>query len=130
LLTEEVALESGGLVGYQLGERDMALINELRERRYSTWDWNYGSSPAFNFQKTRSFPWGQVDLRLDIKRGAISACRIYGDYFAGAEMAELESQLAGISYQEAAVRSRLTAIDLSAYLPQLSVDEFIDLLFK
>lgn len=130
LLTEEVALESGGLVGYQLGAKDLALINKLRERRYSTWDWNYGSSPAFNLQRTRSFPWGQVDLRVDIKRGAISACRIYGDYFAGAEMAELESQLVGISYQEAAVRSRLTAIDLSAYLPQLSVDEFIDLLFK
>lgn len=129
LLTEEVFREEGAAECYALDTKDMAILNELRDDKYATWDWTYGASPAFNTRKTVSFGWGQVDVCLDIKRGLISACRIYGDYFAKGEMSELESHLAGSLYREEEVRQRLAEISLDQYLPQISMDEFINLLF-
>ncbi len=128
LLTEEVFREEGAPECYVLDTQDMTILNGLRDNKYAAWDWNYGASPAFNARKTVSFEWGQVDVRLEIKRGIIIACRVYGDYFAKAEMTELESQLVGSPYRKDAVRSRLETIGLDQYLPQISMDEFMNLL--
>ena len=93
-----------------------------------TWDWIYGASPAFNLRQTASFDWGNIDVRLDIKRGLVCACRIYGDYFPLGDIAELENHLIGTVYRPAEIRSRLAAIGLRQYLPQMSDDEMVDLL--
>ena len=34
-------------VEYKLREEDLKAIYKLKEEKYDTWEWNYGSSPAF-----------------------------------------------------------------------------------
>ena len=64
---------------------------ELAERKYRSWDWNYGASPAFTLQRRERFPWGLVDWRLDVRDGMVRDCRICGDFFAAADVAGLEA---------------------------------------
>ena len=130
VLTEEVFREEQNNDSCQLSESDLQTINQLRNDKYATWAWVYGTSPPYNIRKTRSYSWGNVDIRLDVKRGSISGCRIYGDYFAMGDITELESTLVGTVYREEDVRNRLSAIDLSRFLPQSNDDELIDLLFR
>ena len=130
VLTEEVFREEQNNDSCQLSESDLQAINQLRNDKYATWAWVYGTSPPYNIRKTRSYSWGNVDMRLDVKRGSISGCRIYGDYFAMGDITELESTLVGTVYREEEVRNRLSAIDLSRFLPQSNDDELIDLLFR
>ena len=40
---------------------DWLAIEEIAERRYRLWSWNYGRSPQFNVQKSARFPAGKVD---------------------------------------------------------------------
>lgn len=130
ILTEEVFREENNNARYQLGEHEMEAVNHLRNKKYAGWEWTYGSSPAYNIRKRRTFAWGNVDIRLDIKRGMISACRIYGDYFASRDMAELESALCGVICREADIRKCLDKIDLCSFLPQTNEQEFIELLCR
>lgn len=130
LLTAEVFRGEPDTVRYQLTETDLQYINKLRNDKYATWAWVYGTSPVYNLRKTCSFAWGNVDIRLDIKHGIISQCRIYGDYFALGDMAELERELTGIYYREGDIHTLLSAIELNSFLPHCSKDEFLDLMWR
>jgi lipoate-protein ligase A len=66
---------------YVLTEEDWEKIHQLSKERYQNWDWNYGKSPKFNLQHSHRFPVGQIDVRLDVDKGVIENCKIYGDFF-------------------------------------------------
>src|SRR5690625_6131415 len=66
---------------YELTEEDWENVYQLAEERYRTWDWNYGKSPSFNIKESYKFDSGLLDLRLNVKKGIIENCTIYGDFF-------------------------------------------------
>ncbi len=130
ILAEEVLRAEDSNHSYQLTDSDLHAVNDLRDNKYSAWAWNYGKSPAYNVRKTHPYPWGNIDIRLDIKRGLISGCRIYGDYFAGGDIEELEKTLIGEVYQEEDIKKCLEQLDLEKYLPHTNKKEFTDLLCR
>ena len=129
ILTEEVLHEETNNDTYDLSDYDLKIINNLRNNKYSTWNWIYGASPAYNIKKTGNFDWGNIDIRLEIKHGLIKSCRIYGDYFSAHDIAELESGLVGTRYHEADIKERLTELELLRYLPQTDENQITQLLF-
>ena len=36
---------------YGLSDYEIKQIQQLAENKYSTWEWNFGNSPKYNFQK-------------------------------------------------------------------------------
>src|SRR5699024_6564844 len=66
---------------YELSDEDWDNIREISEERYNNWNWNFGKSPSFNIQQSHKFDSGLVDVRLDVKKGIIENCKIYGDFF-------------------------------------------------
>ncbi|MEA4925232.1 MAG: lipoate--protein ligase [Syntrophomonadaceae bacterium] len=127
ILREEVFRSEDNEGAYQLTGPERQAAEALRDGKYAAWHWNYGASPPYNIRRTRIFPWGSLDLRLEVKRGAITGCRIYGDYFSGRDMAELEAALIGLNHREEEIRARLEDIDLSSFLPQAEKQELIEL---
>ncbi len=113
---------------YCLSLAELQTVEALRENKYATWAWNYGKSPVFNLQKTASYTWGNIDIRLEIKNGRIRACRIFGDYFAAGEMEELEQALLGELYRWEDIKARLQQTGLSQYLPYLDENELARLI--
>ena len=71
---------------YVLTEEDWEKIHQLSEERYQTWEWNYGKSPKFNLQHSHRFPVGSIDVRLEVNKGIIDDCKIYGDFFGVGEV--------------------------------------------
>ena len=128
ILTEEVfRLDSGPQI-YRLSDADHQFINELRDQKYARWEWNYGASPPYNLRQVGSFSWGSLDIRLEVKRGLIRSCRIFGDFFSPREISELESLLLGTPFHAAGLRQRLKVIDLRQFFPQSNIEEFLSLL--
>ena len=113
---------------HALGEADWEIINSIHEARYAQWEWTYGHTPEFNLQRQKRFPWGEVDIRLNIVKGMIETCTIYGDFFSNANIAALEIQLQGLRYQRDALATAMQEIDLTHFFNQLSREEFLDLL--
>jgi lipoate-protein ligase A len=129
LLTAEVMRRIPESASYVFGQDEIKAINQLRNCKYAAWEWVYGASPACNIIKTRSFSWGNIEARLDIKQGKIKNLRIYGDFFANHDISDLERNLVGTLYREDEVKKRLAEINLKSYLPHCSDEEFIALLF-
>lgn len=89
---------------YVLTDEDWAKIHEISEKRYQQWEWNYGKSPSFNYQESKKFPGGLVDVRLDVKKGIIENCTIFGDFFGLGDVKVLEDALTGIRHNRDAVK--------------------------
>src|SRR5690625_2732705 len=66
---------------YELTDEDWENVYEISEKRYKNWDWNFGKSPSFNIKASHKFASGLLDVRLDVKKGMIENCTIYGDFF-------------------------------------------------
>ncbi len=102
---------------------DYAAAQALADSKYRQWSWNYGASPAFTEEKRRRFPWGGVNLRLSVRNGRIADCRIYGDFFANAEIEDLENMLAGLQHEPGALAEALEDVPWELYFSGCDPEE-------
>ncbi|MGD6878698.1 lipoate--protein ligase [Bacillus infantis] len=114
---------------YVLTEEDWEKIHHLSKERYRNWDWNYGKSPKFNLQHSHRFPVGQIDVRLDVNKGVIESCKIFGDFFGVGDVAVIEDKLAGLRYEKAAIEDALADINIKHYFGNVTKEDFIDLVY-
>ena len=114
---------------YQWTEEDWAKIMKISEERYQQWDWNYGKSPKFNVQHSHRFPIGQIDVRLEIAKGKIEECKIFGDFFGVGNVEEIEQKLIGVKYSKADLTDALKDVNISHYFGNITKEDFINLLY-
>ncbi|MGM0841175.1 MAG: lipoate--protein ligase [Bacillota bacterium] len=114
---------------YVLTEEDWKNIHELSKERYQNWDWNYGKSPKFNLQHSHRFPVGSIDVRLDVNKGKIENCKIYGDFFGVGNVEDIEEKLAGTRYERKDIAGVLEGVDIQHYFGNVTKDEFVDLVY-
>lgn len=114
---------------YVLTDEDWEKIHEISENRYQKWEWNFGKSPAYNIQASHKFPAGLVDVRLDVQKGIIENCKIYGDFFGIGNIGELEKKLIGVRHDKQAMEEALSDVNVPHYLGKISKEEFIGLLY-
>ncbi|TDL66492.1 lipoate--protein ligase [Rhodococcus qingshengii] len=114
---------------YVLTEADWEKIHQLSKERYQNWDWNYGKSPKFNLQHSHRFPVGQIDVRLDVEKGVIENCKIYGDFFGVGDVSEIENKLKHVRYEKNELEAALKDVDTTFYFGNVTKEEFINLIY-
>jgi len=114
---------------YELTEDDWQKVHEISEKRYQKWEWNYGKSPTFNIKHSHKFPSGLLDVRLDVKKGTIENCKIYGDFFGIGDVKDIETKLIGTKYERQSIDEALEGLDIPHYLGKITQDEFVDLIY-
>ena len=111
-----------------LDDADRRAIDELLEKKYRTWEWNYGQNPPSNIERAHRFPAGELDVRLYVEKGRIASIRIFGDFMGRREVSEIEERLVGLPYDAAVITSALSDFDLSLYFGAIPVEEAMRLL--
>lgn len=114
---------------YELSEKDKTEINKLVASRYGTWEWNFGYSPKYNFNRSFKSSGGHLDIYLEVKDGIIGACKIYGDFFHILEVEELEQALHGLPHEFDAIMNKLKNMPVQRYIQGVSNEEFVQGLF-
>lgn len=114
---------------YKLTDEDWEKIHKLSEERYQNWEWNYGKSPKFNLQHTHRFPVGGIDVRLEVNKGMIENCKIYGDFFGVGNVTDIEEKLTGIRYERSDIEKALVDIDVKHYFGNITKEELINLIY-
>jgi len=114
---------------YTLTEEDWGKIYQLSKERYQNWEWNFGKSPKFNLQHSHRFPVGSIDVRLEVNKGVIENCKIYGDFFGVGEVSEIENKLTGTRYERKELEQALAYIDTTHYFGNITKEEFINLIY-
>lgn len=114
---------------YVLTEEDWKKIYKLSEERYQTWDWNYGKSPKFNVQNSKRFPVGLIEFRLEVNKGIIESCKIYGDFFGVGDVADIEKKLIGVLYEKEAITEALKEFDLKHYFGNVTTEDIVNTIY-
>ena len=115
----------------ELTEEQKAEVERLRATLYSTWDWNFGASPPCQIVKKRRIEGcGQLEVHMDVERGAIRTLRFYGDYFSMEEPEKLAEQLLGCPLEEEALRRRLADTALERCFRGMNLERFCRLLLQ
>jgi lipoate-protein ligase A len=115
---------------YKLNQEQLNEIDKLFKEKYSTWEWNYGESPEFNYRNYKRFPFGSIEVRLDIKNGIIKEAKIYGDFFGTEDVSKVENILLGNKYDKDELTNLLKDVPLQKYFGDISLEEFIDLILE
>jgi len=105
---------------------ELQTVNKLRTEKYSSYEWNYGASPEFNYSKSMRFDGcGLINLSMDLKSGKINNCKITGDFFGTGDISELEQLLKNKIYSREHILSAITSIDLKYYFNNLTLESFL-----
>jgi lipoate-protein ligase A len=111
-----------------LSQQDLAEIEQRVATKFSTWEWNWGSSPDFDIQKMDKFECGIIDARLNISEGRVKDVKLFGDFFVRQPIEELESALRNQVYRREDMKLALQHVDLNDYFFNLDKDVFVDFL--
>ncbi len=114
---------------YVLTEEDWEKIHQLSENRYQTWEWNYGKSPKFNLHHSNRFPIGSIDVRLEVNKGVIDDCKIYGDFFGVGDVQDIEDRLKNVKYERASLEKALDDLDIKHYFGNVTKEDFLQLIY-
>ncbi|MDD2373653.1 MAG: lipoate--protein ligase [Syntrophomonadaceae bacterium] len=114
----------------ELSPSELSIVESLRDNKFRRWEWIYGFSPPFNVRKSQRFDWGSIDFRINVIKGLITDCKIYGDFFATGDISIIEQQLIGVRYRDEDLRQVLEHINLAAYFPSAYVKDIIELIRK
>lgn len=116
-------------VFYELTNEDENAIHQLVEEKYGTWDWNFGYSPEYNFQKGIKTTGGHIEVNMEVHKGIIKKVKLFGDFFNTKDIAEIESILVGVPHEHNQIEARLKTVDIQQYFAHTSLNEFMEGLF-
>ncbi|MBC1500606.1 lipoate--protein ligase [Listeria weihenstephanensis] len=125
----ESIFQTKNIPTYTFTEQDVAKIKEIQQERYQNWDWNYGKSPKFNVKNECKFPAGVIEVRLQVEKGRIVSAKIFGDFFATGDIAEVEKQLLGMPYTQEKIAEFLCTIDIAKYFGKITKAELESVFF-
>lgn len=65
----------------RLSERELEAVRQLRDRVYRSWDWTWGKTPAFTYEKTAELAGMLVYVRYEARRGIIGNVSVQSGLF-------------------------------------------------
>lgn len=114
---------------YELTNIDKAAIQKLVDEKYGTWNWNFGHSPQYNFQKGIRTTGGHVEINLEVKKGIIKNVKIFGDFFNTRDISELEKLMINTPHEIQHIIDLLNQIGIENYISNATVEEFVEGMF-
>lgn len=121
-------IQGENFVQYEFTEEDLKKIRTLMEKRFLTWDWNYGQSPACNIRNSKRFDGGKVEVLLEVDKGHIVNGKIYSDFLGLVSLADFEEGLKGLRYEEDVIRDYLKKHDLQKLFGNIGQEELLSCL--
>lgn len=97
------------------------------QTRYEDWDWNFGRKFAFDRSFGNRFPWGRVDIEMQIKNGHIHDAQVYSDALLPDFIDDLGAVLPGVRYESSALVEAVRKLPVAdnAVQPQQELIEWL-----
>ena len=80
---------------------------EQKRQTYASWDWKFGTTPAFNVSLENRFDFGCFELLMNVKNGIVESTTCYTDAMDASLAARVEAMLTGCNYGSGALCARL-----------------------
>ncbi len=110
---------------YEFSMDDIIKINKLKNEKYLTWEWNFGYSPNYEFERSFSTNGQFIQIHLIVSEGIIQKAKLCSDIFNRGDISRLENILEGVKHNETDLLKKLRSISLSDYFKDTSTEEFV-----
>jgi lipoate-protein ligase A len=114
---------------YQYSKTDLNMIGDLRSSKFSTWEWNFGYSPKYQFNKSLLFGESHIHLRMNVEKGIIRELKFEGDFTSKKNIHALEKMLTGTIHDPESLRLPLSGINVAEYITGLENEVLLSGLF-
>lgn len=114
---------------YEITQKDVEKIEELVKNKYSTWEWNFGYSPEYNFDKSIRTDGGTLEVSMFVENGIIQRLKFYGDFFTHKDITELEEAFCGIPHKEDEIKKIIKTYKIDDYFLNINEDDILKVLF-
>jgi len=114
---------------YEFTNYDLANINNLVTQKYSTWKWNFGNSPKYNFINEVKFSFGTIECNMEVTHGIIKDVKIYGDFFSKLDISDIEAKLIGVNHEYSEVKKSLSSFNISDYFSNAVIEDILSCMF-
>ena len=119
---------AGSTKEYRLTEEDVRRVNEIAKEKFESWDWNYGKSPKFNITRVGRFDGGKMEFKLDVNKGVIESCSVYGDFFGSIDISVLSNALVGCKYNKESIKACLDEHITDNTFYNINYEELLDII--
>lgn len=115
---------------YELTDADWEAIDELADKKYKNWDWNYGKSPKYEYNRSERLSSGTVDITISVEQNRIADCRIYGDFFGQGDIKDVEEALQGTKMTREDLMHQLKQLDIVYYFGNVTVESLVEMILS
>lgn len=129
LLTELFNQQNQTIEELKLSSHDLEQISNLFRHKYSTWEWNYGNSPDFNYKKSMRAMGGTIEVNANVKNGIVDEFKIFGDFFGTKDKEDIEKMIIGCKFDRIHIAELLKNVNLKDYFGLIEKEEFLDCIF-
>jgi lipoate-protein ligase A len=110
---------------YEYTAEDIAGIEKLRDEKFTTWEWNFGYSPKYDFEKMIRTEGGSIEFHFNVEKGYIKDMRIYGDFFHKHDIEDVQKSLIDVKHEYNAIVENLSKFNFNEYFKNIKVEEFV-----
>jgi len=114
---------------YPLNDNDEKAIKALVAEKYSTWEWNFGYSPDYEFTNIEKVAVGTLQLKLKISKGLISTIELTLNEKSFLEAKTLENLLIETPHHYLKVKEKLQVYFENASNLSLTLSDLLKLIF-
>jgi lipoate---protein ligase len=104
-------------------------ITKLAEEKYKKYDWNFGYSPDYRFEKGWKAEEGNFSVSLVVQEGIIRKAVITGPEAGSSVLKALAGNLTGVFHEKKSVSERLKKVTFASENEELFVNQIIEHLF-
>lgn len=127
-LTNRFLTGAEGIRPYALTAADIEAVRRLAREKYGSWEWNFGSSPDYNWKNEARFTFGTVEIRLTVEGGVVIRADLFGDFFGERDASELTEHMRGVRHERQALRDVFAQLDLPSYIYGISLEQWLALI--
>ncbi len=114
---------------YQFNHNDIKQVNKLIEDKYSTWEWNYGYSPEYTFEKNIQQGNKKLEIKLKVEKGVIKKVDLIGNIFENNHLLEIKELLTNIEHKESSISKSLQLTFNKIANKNIQLQDFVWALF-
>lgn len=116
LILEHILSTSSGSQIYELNSGELKNIEKLMMEKYATWEWNFGYSPRYRFEK--SMDQLSCSISIQVERGLITDVEIGGDAVSVEQKNTVQKLLLNCTHEYDEIRQKLSEPEIN--LPDLT----------
>lgn len=114
---------------YQFSLAEIAKIEHMVEEKFSTWEWNFGYSPAYEFNNEIQAGHYNFKVRIFVDKGIIQNAEVENREISTNLLKNIENTLIGLPHREEMIREKFKLAGLNKILTGISLADFVIQLF-